>query len=128
MTLNNPIKTEEIKEIDFHIMTMYDNARNNNLIYKGLVFQCLGCGKEHIVMIEHPYVPRDIFNNDYHNPTMTQPILLTEDDGMPKGERCHYVIEYGYLEYFFDCTHNLANKRIKVVYKPEADRVAYWFG
>lgn len=81
----------------------------------GYIFECIGCGIEHVIWTGKSGYPVWSFNGDMENPTFS-PSHLCEYEWGPerKPVRCHSFIKNGHIEYLPDCTHTLAGKTVRM--------------
>jgi len=66
---------------------------------------CEPCGELHPLPIDAGWT----FNGDYERPTMTPSFL---QHGADPGQRCHYILTAGVLNYRADCSHALAGQSV----------------
>jgi hypothetical protein len=85
-----------------------------------VVFHCPGCQAEHAFRVSGP-APAWCWNGSLESPTLSPRLLYQEVPGVRP--RCHSFIHEGWIQFFGDCQHGLAGKRVRL---PRAMRVVGW--
>lgn len=81
----------------------------------GFIFNCEGCGIEHVIWTGKSGYPVWQFNGDVVKPTFSPSHLCEYEWGEERKKvRCHSFIKNGVIEYLSDCTHSLAGHNVKM--------------
>jgi hypothetical protein len=78
----------------------------------GYSFTCPGCGRYHVIPVEHllkPGGPKWTFNGDMARPTFSPSVLAYRHTYAP---RCHFFLRDGQIKFLGDSGHALAGKTV----------------